>query len=318
MKREHPVEQITKSMLMAELFTSYVTTLNEKQRTEADKRWGPIRAFWGMKSIAEISSEMFEHFYRWRKGVRPHTLHKDLCCVRQVLKHAAIRHRDFALPYIPKHPRIETNPRPWLTQKEWQQLCKVMIDGVGKAKNTRTREQRQGASDFARFMVASMGRVEELQALRFKHCQIERIKGRPILRCEFSVSKADRRVAFAAIDAVLIYERRWKGDPESLIFPVHHRDAFRKMLEEAKLYVDNFGNRRNYKAMRATSITFALLQPFPPTLFQIARNAGTSVEVIDKYYAKRLTAEHGKDALTAAEPLSAIWGENALGGTGSR
>lgn len=309
LSREHPPEddsRLSDNPLLLDLFRSYRTTLrSERARAEADKRWGPIQHFWRALKLKAIGSATFEDFYRWRAKVKPHTLHKDICLLRQVLKWAELNIRDFALPRIPKHDRIRTNPRPWLTHKEWQTLCETMVAEIDGAKNRRTRQQRQDASDFARFMVASMCRVEELQTLRFRDCKVEPIPDRPnkpVLRCEFT-GKTGSRTAFASRDAVIIYERRFADDADALIFPHHPRDAFRHMLEEAHLYVDSFGDTRNYKSLRATAISFAILQPTPPTLLQIARNAGTSVEVIDKYYAKRLTAEHGKAVLTDADPL---------------
>ena len=51
------------------------------------------------------------------------------------------------------------------------------------------------------------------------------------------------------------------------------------------------------KSLRATAISFRVMQP-SPNLLLIARNAGTSVQIIDQYYAKRLSAEANKAELS--------------------
>lgn len=311
--KQHPIKRLTNDPVLGEVFASYRATLLQKQSAEATKRWGPIQHFWRTLKLNEISSDTFEQFYRWRKKVKAHTLHKDVCCVRQVLKYAELKTDvGFVLPRIPKVGKILPNPRPWLSKSEWDRLRRLAEKRIAQEhRNPKLSRQRQDMWDFAAFMVASMCRVEELQTLRFHHCTIEVVDKRKILRCEFK-GKTGMRVAYAAPEAVTIYGARLKragDDTSALVFPEHHRDAFRELLKAAELYEDHFGNRRNYKALRATAIALAILRPNPPTLFQIARNAGTSVAVIDAFYSKRLTSEAGKDVLTAAEPLPSMWGK---------
>ena len=54
----------------------------------------------------------------------------------------------------------------------------------------------------------------------------------------------------------------------------------------------------NMKSLRASSISFQLLDQPDLNLQVIARNAGTSVQMIDQFYAKRLTAEMHKESLS--------------------
>lgn len=306
--QQHPIDKLTSDPLLAEVFRGYRSTLTEKQQAQADMRWGPIQHFWRSKALSEITSETFSQFFTWRKTVKAHTIHKDVCLIRQILKYAETKTgTGFTLPRIPKFGRIEPNPRPWLSKAEWNALKDKAEERQNDSKiSDRTARQRYDCWQFALFMLASMCRVDDLKALRFRDCQIEEVEGREILRCEFTAKK-HVRIAYASAEAVHIYKRRLKasgGDMGALVFPEHHRDAFRELLIAAGLYKDRFGNTRNYKAVRATSITFALLRPNPPSIYQIALNAGTSVAVIEKFYAKRLTAESGKDILTATEPLN--------------
>jgi hypothetical protein len=49
------------------------------------------------------------------------------------------------------------------------------------------------------------------------------------------------------------------------------------------------------KSLRATAISFRVLKG--DDLWLIARNAGTSITMIDTFYARRLSAELGRDVL---------------------
>ena len=81
---------------------------------------------------------------------------------------------------------------------------------------------------------------------------------------------------------------------------MHHREALTDLLKAAGLHIDpRTGFERNFKSLRATAISFAILDSEQPNLLLIARNAGTSVAMIDQFYARRLGAEMGKDLLTA-------------------
>ena len=63
------------------------------------------------------------------------------------------------------------------------------------------------------------------------------------------------------------------------------------------MHRDGHGFARNFKSLRATAIAFRVLEP-NPDLLMIARQAGTSVAMVDTFYAKRLTAEMHKHELS--------------------
>jgi hypothetical protein len=97
------------------------------------------------------------------------------------------------------------------------------------------------------------------------------------------------------------------------IFPHHSADAFRELLKAAGLRENEQGFERNLKSIRATSISTFLLDNPEVNLMVVARNAGTSVAMIDEFYAKRLTPEMHKDRLSAlpialnANPKKSKW-----------
>jgi len=121
------------------------------------------------------------------------------------------------------------------------------------------------------------------------------------LICEVKGKRGIRTVVGRkeARDIFKTYKRKGYRDVNTAMFPVHHHEALTELLKEAGLHVDPLsGFERNFKSFRCTAISFAVLQGVD--LMWIARNAGTSVNMIDMFYARRLSAEMAKDQLTKA------------------
>jgi integrase len=66
---------------------------------------------------------------------------------------------------------------------------------------------------------------------------------------------------------------------------------FKKLLEYCDLRYGVRGQTRTLYSLRHTAITFRLLYGKGIDLLTLAKNARTSVEMIEKHYASELTAE---------------------------
>jgi hypothetical protein len=69
-----------------------------------------------------------------------------------------------------------------------------------------------------------------------------------------------------------------------------HRQ-FDYLLEMTNLKTDNYGQSRTLYSLRHTAIMFRIVNSKNFNLITLARNARTSTEMIDRFYAKYLTAE---------------------------
>ena len=305
--RQHPVKTLNPTM--AEAFVSYRSNLETTEQTEyADQKWSPIRGFWGTRYAREITPADFHDFYAWRRtrgrtgrGVGNHTLHKDTTLIRQILKYAAEKQILTSLPVIPSAGKVAHNPRKWLNHTEWKHLLKVSKRRIAAAKrNKRLLAQRNDCHDFMVFMVHSMMRVEEVRHLTFGDCRVVRnTKGSEVLVCDVRQSKTGPRPnVVCLVGAAGVYKRR-KGDhaPSDLIFPRTTTAAFRELLSAANLYQDGDGNTRNLKSLRATGISFRVLDG-SADIALIAKNSGTSIQSINDFYAKYLRGTDDIDALT--------------------
>lgn len=307
--RQHPIEKLTTDPTIAELWSQYSARLRGNQLTYARWRWEAIQHFWRTVQLSDVTPQTFRDFYQWRrrhtKGIKNNTLHKDMVLIRQLLKHATEHELIERLPIIPKIGRIAANPRPWLSRDQWDHLMSVSLQRLVDAKqNPRLEAQRQDLDDFLYCLLESTMRVGELRALTVGQVQImQRAADDPYALIQVH-GKTGHRTVIAGGLFPSIYERRAKGRaPSDRLWPHSQRDAFRELLIAADLRVDEFGNRRNLKSIRATAISLRILSQAPsPDLLLIARNAGTSVAMIDNFYAKRLSAEMGADRLS--KPLS--------------
>jgi integrase len=103
-------------------------------------------------------------------------------------------------------------------------------------------------------------------------------------------------------EQVLSYQAaRGYGQPDDYVFfPEEHNRrivldvagwAFNWILKELDIKVGPHGTDRTLYSLRHTAITFRLIYGGNIDLLTLARNARTSVEMIDKFYASTLSAE---------------------------
>ena len=296
---KHPNQIFT----IGEAYDHYAAQLHKpSKQTTARHEWGVCREFWADIPIDDVSPKLFKEFFSKRraKGIGNHTLHKNITLIRQLLKHCAEEEIISVVPFIPRVGKIEHNPRKWFSLEEWQHLQKVSRQRITDAPNVRTKQQRQDTHDFMVFMVHSMMRVDEVRHLIFADCRVSKnTKGEPILFANVRISKTGPRPSVVCLKgAVSVYQRRLtpQTKPEDLIFPTSHIGTFRELLKAANLYNDASGNRRNAKALRASGISFRILNG--ANLMLVAKNSGTSVLSIQNFYAKYLRPDADIDEIT--------------------
>lgn len=299
--RQHPVDKLSTEPLIADVYRAYLLTLTKPRRSYIAMRFAPIADFWRTKQVSDIDAKTFREFYAWRrkrnKQLTNATIRKDVACMRCLLHHAVEEGYIERLPIIPEVGAVPTNPRPWLTPAEWRHLVEVGAARIDEVKNKHIKRERGDVLEMSYFLVLTMMRVGEMLNLRFNDCHIDE-KG--ILTAHVT-GKRGARTVVAPKEAGNIIKRRQKKQPKpsALVFPTQHKRAFRELLIAAGLHRDAAGFTRNLKSLRVTAISFRVLEP-NPNLLLIARNAGTSLAMIDNFYAKRLSAEMHRDILGAS------------------
>ena len=252
------------------------------------------------------------------------TVSQYLVVVRKLLK-LAIRHG--LLREVPELPSIKVanRPRSMLNLKEYaavvrtaQRLCHRGTKAPEIKASTGHRErfwvQPRHLSlppDMAwviRFMVNSFVRPGDLRQLQHKHVQV--VRGSSVyLRMNLPQTKRHDAPMVTLRPAVQVYEsalaharREGYGQPDDYVFLPAEKDRnyalavlgfwFKWVMREAGVATeDAMGRLRTLYCLRHTSIMFRLLYGQGIDMLTLARNARTSVQMIERFYASALDGE---------------------------
>ena len=206
------------------------------------------------------------------------------------------------------------DPRGWFSLKEYQNLltaCKNHEDAKTKVYGYQITDELRR---FCTFSVNTFLRPSDAKQLRHRHVEIVRTKDAQYLRISTDFSKTVNTPVVSMPNAVPVYEKLLKagkeagyGNPDDFVFmPKYKNRTFvirnlgrqlRVVLRSAGLYESASGEVRTLYSLRHSAIMFRLIKGKDMCLLTLARNARTSVEMIDRFYAKHLTAEMNVDVL---------------------
>lgn len=252
------------------------------------------------------------------------TISQYLVLVRKLLKLAV---RQGLLKEVPEFPsiRVSAQPRAMLSLVEYCKLArtawKMMRSGVQAPplKSTDGHRDRFWVSPrnmllapdmfwVIRFMVNSFVRPGDLRLLKNKHVTV--VRGQTVyLRLNLPETKKHDRPMVTMQAAVRVYEAALRyskaqgyGGPEDYVFLPAEKDRnyalavlgfwFKWVMREADIPThDTFGRPRTLYCLRHTSIMFRLLYGQGIDMLTLARNARTSVQMIERFYASGLAGE---------------------------
>jgi integrase len=157
------------------------------------------------------------------------------------------------------------------------------------------------------FMVNTFVRPVDIKLIKNKHIKIINGDNR-YLRISMIETKRHTGQIVSMRTAVSLYKRilahqtsrGFGGDEDYVFFPqVADRQGaislisnhFKKILDYGNMAVGVNGEKRSLYSLRHTAITFRLLYGSGIDLLTLARNARTSVEMIERFYSSNLTAE---------------------------
>lgn len=248
------------------------------------------------------------------------TISQYLQSIRLVFKFALINQWIDKTPPFPKI-RLSSQPRGGFTLSEYLKLLRAarQLARLPEEQKPLTHRSRAGGI-FTRtdsvpksmfwvigFMVNSFLRPTDLKFIQHKHVEI--VRGENLyLRLTLPETKRHKAQIVTLRPAVRIYQalRRYAeahacaGPDDYLFLPdVADRDSacvvlsmhFNKILNATGLKQGELGQARSLYSLRHTAIMFRLLYGKGIDLLTLARNARTSVQMIEAFYASNLTAE---------------------------
>ena len=252
------------------------------------------------------------------------TLSQYLVIVRKVLKLALSRKWLHEMPEIPSI-QIDNKPRSAFTLDQYRKLLRcskrlerenVEAPRIKMGEGTRERfwitpRYRTLPPDMywlITFMVNSFVRPSDIKVL--KHGHVEVVRGaHDYLRLTMPATKKHDKPIVTLRPAVRVYEALFAraqaqdtASPDDYVFLPQEPNRehalalfnfwLKWVLRQAGLALtDNHGQARTLYSLRHTALTFRLLYGQGIDMLTLARNARTSVNMIERFYASTLTGE---------------------------
>ena len=234
----------------------------------------------------------------WRRPSRS-TIHKEIVCLRQVLKTANRKGWLAMVPDLsePYRASNKVSHRAWFSPEEYKRLYEHTRERARKPPRERWRETCEQLHDYVLFMVNTGLRPDEASRVEFRDVSVtaDADSGGRILVIEVR-GKRGTGYCKSMPGAVVPFERVQKrscGAPTQKVFGKIQRELLNRVLNELDLKNDREGRPRTAYSLRHTYICLRLMEG--ADIYQIAKNCRTSVEMIEKHY-----AAHIKNTLDAA------------------
>jgi len=274
----------------------------------------------GTQSVREVTYLQLLQFAQTLSAKHsPSTVSHYLVIVRKILVHA---HRTNLIEHVPDIPKIKvrSTSRGAFTPTEYWRLLRAARALRGQVhphtrKELRTKlpmcyNENKMPPDLAwaiGFMVNAFIRPGDLVKLKHRHVEVVKAK-QTYLRLTLPETKLHAAPIVTLRPAVRIYKqiclhrasRKLASGDDYLFFPdipnrKYAMDLFSYMfnwiLQHTGLKLNPHGHPRSLYSLRHSAITFRLLYGQGIDLVTLARNARTSVEVINNHYASTVTGE---------------------------
>lgn len=247
------------------------------------------------------------------------TINQYLVIVKKVFNLASAMNMLQKIPVFPKV-KVKTTPRGSFTPNEYWRIIRTARKLSGhlhpEYSDLRRHYKLRNADNTMpidlqwaiRFMVNSFIRPSDLKTLKHKHIEIVQKVEYTYLRLTLPETKSHSSPIATLRPAVTVYKsivehykKHKQAKPDDYIFLPYLRDRnyahwvlcfyFNWVLAETGLKKGAHGQDRSLYSLRHSAITFRLLYGEGIDLLTLARNARTSVKMIEQFYASQLSGE---------------------------
>lgn len=265
--------------------------------------------FFGQMKIEAIGPKEFADFWVWRKSnynrSRPSngTLRRERTSILPVFKFAVTRGY---LQSVPKTdpPKATLERRPTFTQDEWKKIYTRARVWVKEGESLATWRQRFLTQQYVLVLANTGLRVGELRGLRWSDLRTVQTNDGTRLVAEVRGKTGIREVVFqdgAENYIKRVYDLRLEElgsapPDDEVVFchkdgaPVHTmKRAFNSLLKFAGVPIERNGGSRTLYSLRHFYATMRLSHDTSP--FLLAKQMGTSVEMLEKFYGQTVSSE---------------------------
>ena len=284
--------------------------------------------FAGTTRVEHVTEQVLEDYVSWRRTyylradpatraahtpdlMSQRSLARELSTFKTLLRFAGRRGylgERYQIPAVALKNKMRIT-RPPFTDSDGVRLKKLLHEWTRAARGTRNEHTSLLMRDFVLVLLLSGLRVGEANSLTWERIEpFTDTRGRENLRLHVR-GKTGKRVVIPRRSIVRVFKRlRARAEllgnvgPQDPVFVM--RDGtpatdmatpFRRLLERYGLGKNVEGERYSLYSLRHTYALRALRRRVD--LFMLARNMGTSVQMIQQYYGSRVTAELGREQL---------------------
>ena len=279
--------------------------INDRQKLRKD-----LLPYFGSTDIKTITFRDVNNYLNQISSCRnisPTTLKSHVVLIHKIF---GLAEREGIIDRTPKLPSVRRNEtnRTWFNENDYERLIKVAGDAAKKRRIVRGIPITDELPLMLEFMMNTFLRPSDVKELRHRNVAIIR-NNQTYLRIQTDTSKTVKTPVVSLEPAVHIYEQLTEFNqsqgkscnPEDfLFFPnlknrTYAMETMRRQFDaitvDAKLKKTESGESRTLYSLRHTAIMFRLTKGDQIDLLTLARNCRTSVQMIDKFYAKPLSAE---------------------------
>ena len=294
-------------------------TLNANESSRLQKHLLP---FFRQYDVTQIDYYLVETYLNQlsESGLKPATVKLHHSLLRKILKHAHRKQIISHLPAFPSMPTVDA-PRAYFNSTQYSKLhnkAKALIGNelVLKSKSNKALRRVRMTEELYNlilFMTNTFIRPTDIKVL--KNSNIHVVRGANVfLRLEHKATKKHYGAMISMPSAVDVYERqtasqkkRGYGKPDDYVFMPEHqnrdyalvqlRRQFDHLLEATELKTDAKGAVRTLYSLRHTAIMFRALNSEGLDMLTLARNARTSVDMLERFYLSHMKGEMNVGAL---------------------
>jgi hypothetical protein len=281
-----------------------------------------LAAFFKRENVEAITTDRIKAFLRFhidnsREGkLAPATQKRTLVTLNLILKHAYEKRLVSHLPLMPRV-KLQQQPRGWFTKGEYRQLytkARVLARQAKANGDDKGFDSWMEMADFVVFMINTFLRPSEWSDLRHRHVRVHNGSDRHL---ELSIikGKTGQRIVVSMPRAVAVYQRiieRSGNEPDGFLFKPDYpnrqtakermRDQFEGLLQATGLKFSGLEKSRPLYSLRHTSLMYRILYGDNVDHLVLAKNAGTSIDQLERFYLSHLTAGMKLENLHSFKP----------------
>jgi integrase len=299
-----------------------------------------VKEFLGAYELPDIDYAVLDKFktFLYTKNLAKSSIKIHFVAVKKIFDYAQRTKAIIAPPLLPKLEN-EDNPRGYFTVPEFDKLCETAKSLIGNTSEIKQKVQRGdkevekklrnvGITDeiglLISFMVYSFVRPTDIKNIKHRHIEIRaNDDGEEYLWMSLPASKKHNTPIISMPKAAEIYkqlrqrridqlkDKTVKIDDDYVFMPDHENRTyaytklarqFDVVLDTADLRVAADGSNRTLYSLRHTSLMHRLQNGGDVNPIVLAKNARTSVEMLERFYLSKIENDKHRQELHAKKP----------------